>query len=129
MAKKSSSRTKSAASAEEANVVRIKAGDTTPKKQKSAKITKTSDITKASAAASTVGTTEKPAKKKRTNPLRSLGGYFKGAWFELRQVHWPTRKATWSLTVAVLAYTAFFMALILLLDAGFKALFEVILGK
>lgn len=126
MAKKSSSRSKSASSAEEANVVRIKAGSTTPKKEKTTKITKTKDSAKATAVASIA---DKPAKKQRRNPLRAIGGYFKGAWFELRQVHWPTRKATWSLTFAVLAYTAFFMALILLLDAGFKALFEVILGK
>lgn len=126
MAKKSSSRSKSAPRAEEANVVRIKAGSTTPKKETPAKITKTKDIAKATAVASSA---EKPAKKKRSNPFKAIGGYFKGAWFELRQVHWPTRRATWSLTFAVLVYTAFFAALILLLDAGFKALFEIILGK
>lgn len=67
-------------------------------------------------------------KPKKNNPLRALGRYFKGAWVELRQVHWPTRKATWSLTLAVLAFTAFFIVLIVLLDAGFKLLFERILG-
>lgn len=64
----------------------------------------------------------------KTNPLVAFGRYFKGAWVELRQVHWPTRKATWSLTFAVLAFTAFFILLIVLLDAGFKLLFERILG-
>jgi preprotein translocase subunit SecE len=66
--------------------------------------------------------------EKKTNPLVAFGGYFKGAWVELKQVHWPTRKATWSLTFAVLAFTAFFIILIVLLDAGFKLLFERILG-
>lgn len=66
--------------------------------------------------------------EKKTNPLVAFGRYFKGAWVELRQVHWPTRKATWSLTFAVLAFTAFFIVLIVLLDAGFKLLFERILG-
>lgn len=61
-------------------------------------------------------------------PFLLLGNYFKGAWFELKQVHWPTRKATWSLTGAVIAFTGFFVVLILLLDAGFKYLFELILG-
>ncbi len=59
--------------------------------------------------------------------LGSFLGYFKGAWFELRQVRWPTRGATWSLTGAVLLFTAFFVVLILLLDALFKYMFEIIL--
>jgi len=57
----------------------------------------------------------------------AIGGYFKGAWFELRQVRWPDRKATWSLTLAVILFTAFFFVLIVLLDAGFKELFNLIL--
>ena len=61
-------------------------------------------------------------------PFTALGGYFKGAWYELQQVTWPNRKATWSLTAALLVYTAFFAAMILLLDALFKYLFELILG-
>ena len=61
--------------------------------------------------------------------LGAIGGYFKGAWVELRLVRWPTRRATWSLTGAVLAYSAFFVILVLLLDAAFKYLFELILGK
>jgi preprotein translocase SecE subunit len=60
-------------------------------------------------------------------PFVMLGGYFKGAWAELREVRWPTRKATWSLTGAVLLFSAFFVVLILLLDALFKFLFEIII--
>ena len=68
------------------------------------------------------------AKTKRSyGILGKIGGYFKGAWDELRQVHWPTRKATWSLTGAVLAFSAFFVLFITLLDALFKFLFEQIL--
>jgi preprotein translocase subunit SecE len=62
------------------------------------------------------------------SPFIALGGYFKGAWYELKQVTWPNRKATWSLTLALLAFTAFFIVMILLLDALFKYLFELILG-
>ncbi|MDB5187016.1 MAG: secE [Candidatus Saccharibacteria bacterium] len=61
-------------------------------------------------------------------PFVALGIYFKGAWYELQQVTWPNRKATWSLTAALLAFTLFFVVLILLLDALFKYLFELILG-
>lgn len=55
--------------------------------------------------------------------------YFKGAWYELRQVRWPNRRATWSLTGAVLLFTAFFVVVILLLDALFKYIFQLILGS
>ncbi|MDB5167654.1 MAG: secE [Candidatus Saccharibacteria bacterium] len=60
-------------------------------------------------------------------PFVSFGEYFKGAWYELRQVRWPNRKATWSLTGAVLLFTGFFVVLILLLDVLFKFIFEQIL--
>lgn len=67
-------------------------------------------------------------KKKRPNPLKATGGYFAGAWEELKQVRWPNRKATWSLVGALLIFTAFFVVLILLLDALFKYVFQLILG-
>lgn len=62
-------------------------------------------------------------------PLGAVGAYFKGAWQELRQVRWPNRRNTWSLTLAVLGFTAFFAVLILLVDAGFQYLFREILLK
>jgi preprotein translocase subunit SecE len=68
-----------------------------------------------------------PKKQRSFGILGKIGGYFKGAWIELRQVHWPTRRATWGLTGAVLAFSAFFVAFIMLLDAGFKFVFEQIL--
>ena len=114
-----------AASTSNGNVVRIKA-DSASKK------------TKVETSAPSVNTekVEKPKKVKKARSglrglgaFRAIGSYFKGAWVELRQVRWPTRRATWSLTAAVLLYSAFFVALILLLDAGFKYLFELILGK
>lgn len=80
---------------------------------------------------------ETPAKTKQAsvknqsrfvNPLAPIGRYFAGAWYELKQVRWPTRKATWSMTAAMLGFTAFFVVLILLLDALFKYLFQIILG-
>jgi preprotein translocase SecE subunit len=67
-------------------------------------------------------------KEKRRNPFRATADYFAGAWYELRQVRWPNRRATWGMTVALLAFTAFFVVLILLLDALFKYVFQLILG-
>lgn len=61
------------------------------------------------------------------NPIKAFWHYLAGAWYELKQVHWPTRGATWSLTGAVLAFSAFFVIFILLADALFKYLFEIIL--
>lgn len=84
---------------------------------------------------SSVKTTAKASKKaprvrkerQLKGPLGAIVGYVKGAWYELRQVHWPTRSATWGLTIAVLGFSAFFVVFILLADAGFKYLFELIL--
>lgn len=60
-------------------------------------------------------------------PLRPVGGYVAGAWYELKQVRWPDRKATWSLTLAVILFTAFFSVVILALDYAFQYLFKEIL--
>lgn len=67
----------------------------------------------------------KPAKWAK--PFRAVGGYFKGAWVELRQVRWPDRKATWGLTVAVILFSLFFALVILGLDAVFRYLFKEVL--
>lgn len=102
----------------ETKVTRIKAGDGTDiaeKKQPKIKEPKAEKKVK----------TER--KKRSFGPLGSFLGYFKGAWLELRQVRWPTRRATWGLTGAVLAFTAFFVIFITALDTLFKFLFEQIL--
>lgn len=70
-------------------------------------------------------TGSKPEKNRRF--LGGFFGYFTGAWYELRQVHWPTRRSTWGMTGAVLAFSAFFVIFILILDAIFKYVFETIL--
>lgn len=56
-----------------------------------------------------------------------IGGYFKGSWIELKQVRWPNRKATWGLTGAVILFTCAFLVFIVLLDAGYKELFKLII--
>jgi preprotein translocase SecE subunit len=59
--------------------------------------------------------------KKTTEPTTN---YFVGAWRELRQVHWTNRKTTWKLTIAVIAFSGFFMGLILLSDWVFEKLIQ-----
>lgn len=118
MAKKPAAKTQNTASADtsdESNVTRITAKDSKP-----AKRTKTVKAEKSVAA-------DDDATKSK-HPLTRLGGYFKGSWQELRQVRWPNRRTTWSLTLAVLAFTAFFVALVVALDAGFQLLFERLIG-
>ena len=63
------------------------------------------------------------------NPFVRFSRYFKGAWHELRQVRWPDRKNTWAMTGALLAFTAFFIVVILVLDFAFSELFKLILGS
>ena len=103
-------------------VRRIKATDDAPKKQPAAK------SAKATAKKKEVVKQPKPAVEKPSkNPFKAMAGYFKGAWYELKQVRWPNRASTWSMTGAVLLFTAFFVVLVLLLDTGFNWVFEQLL--
>lgn len=56
--------------------------------------------------------------------IKVIGGYFAGSWRELREVRWPTRRATLSLTMAVITFTVVLTAMILALDYGFEQLFK-----
>lgn len=100
------------------HVTRIKASSSKSETSK----TKTVDAKKPSRSKTT------SSEKSGFNPISAILGYFKGAWTELRQVHWPTRRATWGLTVAVLLFSLFFVVVVLLLDGLFKYLFELVLG-
>ncbi len=116
MAKAKKSTPKSLAAKSDTTVVRISASDEKPKKQAKPKATLAKPVKKA------------PVRddNEKRGIIAGFFGYFKGAWQELRLVRWPTRKATWGLTIAVLLFSAFFVVFILLIDAGFKYLFEVI---
>jgi len=111
VAKKASSKTET--------VTRIAASDDKPSKAKKS--------AKAPAKTAKVKVVKQKRQTRVGTLLAPVTGYFKGAWFELRQVHWPSRSATWGLTGAVLAFSAFFVVFILLLDAGYKYVFELIL--
>ncbi len=119
MANKSKKTTKTPVKSSETSITRIKASDLAPVVASTKKSVKKTPVVK----------NETPVQiKSPLKFLRSIGGYFKGAWFELRQVRWPNRRATWSLTAAVLIFTAFFVLLVVLLDILFKYLFKLILG-
>lgn len=76
---------------------------------------------------------EKPQKdkprRKVYNPFAAFIGYVQGSWSEIRQVRWPNRKATWGMTLAVIAFTLFFSVVILILDSLFQILFKDFLLK
>ena len=96
-------------------VTRIKASDDKKTAMKQPKDVQAKKVTQ--------GDTEEP----KRNILRRFLGYFSGAWFELKQVRWPNRRATWSMTAALLIFTALFVALILVTDTVWQYLFKLIL--
>ena len=102
-------------------VTRIKATDST-----GAKVAKSKPAT--SAKQHKVVTAEQPVVTAKKNPFAGALRYFKGSWKELQQVRWPDRKNTWSMTGALLAFTAFLVIAILSLDYVFSLLFKLILG-
>ena len=136
MAKKRSTKStpaKKTTASSETKVTRIKASDKPHKltpAEKAAKRTSRELEQPSSKPSKTEEAEQKKEKQRRSigGPFKSLGAYFKGAWYELRQVRWPDRENTWKMTGALLAFCAFFIALILLMDAGFKYLFELMIG-
>ena len=91
---------------------------------------KTKAKTKAAKAKATKSATpEKPLKQVflLARPFVALGRYLRDSWRELRQVRWPNRKATWKMTLAVLVYCAIFIIFIMLLDALFTFIFDLLL--
>lgn len=121
--------TKAKKSSDEPTVTRIKASDT-PKKAPKTKKNDAIEVAPEDVKTPKVKRARRrPSPKAAGTPFVAIGRYFKGAWVELRQVRWPTRRATWGLTFAVLLYSAFFVVVILLLDLLFKYLFELVLGK
>ena len=80
---------------------------------------------------------EKKAKKAEENkkvfilfrPFVAFFRYLRDSWKEIRQVRWPSRKATWKMVLAVIVYTTLFVVLISLLDMFFTWLFNIILAK
>lgn len=61
-------------------------------------------------------------------PFVYFSRYVRDSWREIRQVRWPSRKATWKLFFAIVVYTLLFVGIIMLLDAIFTWLFETVIG-
>ncbi|MBR2837031.1 preprotein translocase subunit SecE [Candidatus Saccharibacteria bacterium] len=61
-------------------------------------------------------------------PFVAFFRYLRDSWREIRQVRWPNRKATWKMVLAVIVYTALFVAIISLLDLLFTWLSGLIFG-
>lgn len=123
--KKTPSKSKKEAG-EDTKVTRIKATDTRStgaKKQATVK----KDTKSTSKEPAKVSTSRKEQQEPRKNPIVAFGGYFKGAWDELRQVRWPNRRTTWGLTLAVIIFTVFFVVLIVVLDYAFQWIFDKVL--
>lgn len=118
---------KQAESTDEPTVTRITASESGVKTKK--KILPVSRPKKAGSKNANSPVRDETDAPQRTNPAKAAGGYFAGSWRELMQVRWPTRGATWSMTGALIAFTLFFVAVILLLDAGFTKLFNLLIGK
>ncbi len=122
-------------------VTRIKATDSSRPSKKEAdkktKETKASDVKSENITKTKAKTTKKLSLKKFSRKDKTKDtkkdkkpskffGYLKGSWNELKQVRWPDRRSTWAMTGALLVFTAFFITIILLLDYGFKYLFDLI---
>lgn len=110
-------------------ITRISASDESKKTVKPAKSTK--KVVTKPAQAQSAKRTAKPDKseQKTRNPLVALWRYIKGSWYELQQVRWPDRRSTWGMTGALLAFTLFFVLVILVLDYGFSQLFKLLMSN
>ena len=112
--------------AEAKKVTRITATDDAPKKaKKPAKSTKVKTVKARKVSPKADVVSESNDDK---NVFARIWGYFTGAWYELRRVHWPNRRATWALTIAVTVFSLFFVGIIVLLDTFFKWIFEIIIA-
>ncbi len=122
-----------------ANITRIKAKDAPKEKpegepEPKAEPKKTPDTESKAKKASK----EKPAKSQPKNPGKKpfilirpfvyFFRYLRDSWHEIRQVRWPSRKATWKLFFAIIIYTLLIGAIIMLLDVFFTWLFNLIIG-
>ncbi|MBM3209960.1 preprotein translocase subunit SecE [Candidatus Saccharibacteria bacterium] len=108
-------------------VTRIKANDSRANKVKT--IERKKPVSKATSEQNQRKMTDdKLSTERGGNVFVRFGRYVRGAWHELMEVRWPTRRATWSMTGAVLIFTAFFAVFILSLDALFNWLSQMVLN-
>lgn len=135
-----------------AHVTKIKASDDEPKKDEAPKEKnpkKTTDEsskklkstkTKISKADKKALKAKKKAEKKANRkpapkflrvlakPFVAIGTYIHDSWLEIRQVRWPSRKATWKMVGAIFVYCVIAIVIVMLLDALFNFIFSKLLG-
>jgi preprotein translocase SecE subunit len=120
-----------------ANITRIKAGsqkkdkksDKNAETKKAEKKQETKPVTKETK--EKLSRKEKKAEKKARKAEKKANkevGYFRGAWQELRQVRWPSRKDTWKMTLSVIVYVLIFAGIIMVLDWIFQAISKLVIG-
>ena len=57
-------------------------------------------------------------------PFINLGHYFRDSWRELRKVEWPSRRATWKMTLAVIIFCAVVGLIVIVCDWAFQWLIQ-----
>ncbi len=106
--------------------------DKTPA-EKTSKSAKSAKLSKSAKSPESPDSSDSPTSEHKPfilfRPFIALGHYLRDSWRELRQVHWPSRKATWQMLIAVILYAALFMVLITLFDLFFTWLFNLIFNK
>ena len=60
--------------------------------------------------------------------IREALNFFKGAWQELKRVHWPTRKETYAATSVVLILVLMIALYLALVDFGLTRAIRVLLN-
>lgn len=110
----------------ETKVTRVKAKDLPAEQGKrgDSKVTKKAAAPKKAVAKKPVVLGDDGEPKKGI--FKKFIGYFAGAWYELKQVRWPTRKATWGMTGALLVFTGVFIGFIVVIDLLWENLFKLI---
>lgn len=118
-------------------ITRIKASDDGPKTRKDEEpeqITRKVSV-KAKNSESKKSKTESKAKAKELKKAEKAAdkkekkvGYFRGAFQEIRQVRWPSRKQTWKMTLSVIVYVVIIAIFIMLLDALLQFIFNRMMG-
>ena len=122
----------------ETKITRVKAKDTDSKPVK--EVSKEPKMSKYAAKVAGVRTVKKGKKpapkfvqilakpsKFIATPFVALSKYLMDSWRELKLVRWPTRKETWKMTGAVIAFSVGFATLILLLDGLFNWIFKTLI--
>ncbi len=115
-------------------VHRYKANESGSSEKATKKPAKTVSKTASAKKSTTKEKVTKPAKVTKARkpiklfaPFVAVKNYVVNSWHELKQVHWPNRKQTWILTIAVIIFSLLLGAVIFGLDAGFTYLFKTVI--